>query len=103
MGMKLSQYGLFNVKTGKKLAGTTETGIFRKLGKTYKTPEEREARFGMARIKTFLSLENAFKELEAHAKEIKNEIKTLEKKGYTNKQINLVLTKYGFATQRTRF
>ena len=40
-------------------------------------------------LKAFLSLENAFKELEAHAKEIKNEIKALEKKGYTTNKLIL--------------
>lgn len=43
-GYKLNEYGLW--KEGKKVAGLTEKGIFDKLDLKYKTPEEREARFG---------------------------------------------------------
>ena len=40
-GFKLNQYGLFDRKTGKKLAGKTEESIYDALGKPYKVPEER--------------------------------------------------------------
>lgn len=41
-GMKLSQHGLFNAKTGKRIPGTeTEAGIYKKLGKEYRAPEHR--------------------------------------------------------------
>lgn len=39
--MRLNQYGLFDRKTGKKIAGRTEKGIYEALGKTYRKPEER--------------------------------------------------------------
>ncbi|MFH1503630.1 MAG: hypothetical protein ABIE36_03155 [Candidatus Diapherotrites archaeon] len=40
-GMKLTQHGLFDRKTGKKIAGKTETEIYHALGKHYKKPEKR--------------------------------------------------------------
>jgi DNA polymerase (family 10) len=40
-GFKLTQHGLFNRKTGKKIAGKTETEIYHALGKHYKKPENR--------------------------------------------------------------
>jgi DNA polymerase (family 10) len=39
--MKLSQYGLFDRKTGKRIAGRTEKEIYEALGKKYKEPELR--------------------------------------------------------------
>jgi len=44
-GMKLNEYGLFDRKTGKKLAGKHEKDIFKKLGLPYFTPEELEKKF----------------------------------------------------------
>lgn len=41
-GMKLSEYGLFNAKTGKYLAGRTEEEVYNKLGLAYIEPELRE-------------------------------------------------------------
>ena len=40
-GFKLTQHGLFDRKTGKKIAGKTETEIYHALGKSYKNPENR--------------------------------------------------------------
>ncbi len=40
-GFKLTQHGLFNRKTGEKIAGKTEKEIYSALGRPYKKPEER--------------------------------------------------------------
>lgn len=40
-GLKLTQHGLFDRKTGKEIAGKTETEIYNALGKHYKKPENR--------------------------------------------------------------
>jgi DNA polymerase (family 10) len=40
-GFKLTQHGLFNRKTGKKIAGKTEKEIYKDLGRKYKKPEKR--------------------------------------------------------------
>lgn len=40
-GLKLTQHGLFNLKTGKKIAGKTEEEIYSALGRKYKKPEDR--------------------------------------------------------------
>jgi DNA polymerase (family 10) len=40
-GFKLTQHGLFNRKTGKKIAGKTEKEIYKDLGRKYKSPEKR--------------------------------------------------------------
>lgn len=40
-GFKLNQYGLFDRKTGKKIAGKTEQKIYHDLGKKNKSPEKR--------------------------------------------------------------
>lgn len=40
-GLKLTQHGLFDRKTGKKIAGKTESEIYHALGKHYKKPENR--------------------------------------------------------------
>ena len=40
-GFKLSQHGLFNRKTGKRVAGKTEEEIYHALGRPYKKPEDR--------------------------------------------------------------
>ncbi|PIO08454.1 hypothetical protein COU59_01565 [Candidatus Pacearchaeota archaeon CG10_big_fil_rev_8_21_14_0_10_34_12] len=40
-GMKLSQHGLFNRKTNRRIAGRTEREIYRALGRRYKEPRER--------------------------------------------------------------
>ena len=40
-GFKLTQHGLFDRKTGKRIAGRTETEIYHALGKHYKRPENR--------------------------------------------------------------
>jgi DNA polymerase (family X) len=44
-GYKLSEYGLFNRKTGKLLAGKTEKDIFKKLGLPYIKPEQEREKF----------------------------------------------------------
>lgn len=41
-GWKISQYGLFDRETGKKLAGRTEEEMFEALGLEYLAPAERE-------------------------------------------------------------
>lgn len=41
-GMKLSEYGLFNVKTEKYITGRTEEEVYKKLGLVYIEPEMRE-------------------------------------------------------------
>jgi len=41
-GLKLTQHGLFNLKTGRKIAGKSEKEIYTALGKRYKEPKERE-------------------------------------------------------------
>ena len=40
-GLKLTQHGLFNLKTGKKIAGKTEREIYEALGRAYKKPKDR--------------------------------------------------------------
>jgi DNA polymerase (family 10) len=40
-GFKLTQHGLFNRKTGKRIAGKTEKEIYTALKRPYKKPEER--------------------------------------------------------------
>jgi len=40
-GFKLSQHGLFNMKTGKRVAGKTERNIYHALGRPWKSPEKR--------------------------------------------------------------
>jgi len=40
-GFKLNQYGLFDRKTGEKIAGKTERKIYHALGRKWKKPEER--------------------------------------------------------------
>lgn len=40
-GFKLSQHGLFNRKTGRRVAGKTEREIYEALGRKYKLPENR--------------------------------------------------------------
>lgn len=40
-GFKLTQHGLFDLKTGKKIAGKTEKEIYSALGREYKKPENR--------------------------------------------------------------
>lgn len=40
-GFKLTQHGLFDRKTGKKIASKTEKEIYNDLGKPYKKPEDR--------------------------------------------------------------
>ena len=40
-GMKLTQHGLFNRKTGKRIAGKTEKEIYSALERKYKEPENR--------------------------------------------------------------
>lgn len=40
-GFKLNQYGLFNRKTGKMVAGGTERAIYKALGRPYKEPWNR--------------------------------------------------------------
>lgn len=40
-GFKLTQHGLFNIKTGKKIAGKTEREIYSAMGREYKDPWER--------------------------------------------------------------
>jgi len=40
-GFKLSSHGLFNRKTGKRIAGKTEQEIYSALGRAWKPPEKR--------------------------------------------------------------
>ncbi len=40
-GFKLNQYGLFKRKTKKRIAGKTERGIYKALGRPWKPPEKR--------------------------------------------------------------
>ena len=40
-GFKLTQHGLFNRKTGKRIASKTEEGIYHALGRPWKKPEDR--------------------------------------------------------------
>ncbi len=40
-GMKLSELGLFDAATGKRLAGDTEESIYAAFGKSFRPPEER--------------------------------------------------------------
>ena len=41
IGLKLNRYGLFETRTGHKVAGSTEKSIFDEMGKAYKKPRER--------------------------------------------------------------
>lgn len=43
-GMKISEYGVFNERTGKKLAGATEEGVYEAVGLPWIQPEIREGR-----------------------------------------------------------
>ncbi len=43
-GLKISEYGVFSVKTGERLAGTTEEEVYQILGLTFIPPELREDR-----------------------------------------------------------
>lgn len=40
-GFKLNSHGLFNNKTGKRIAGKTEKEIYKALGRPYKEPKDR--------------------------------------------------------------
>jgi DNA polymerase (family X) len=40
-GLKINEYGLFDTKTGKRLAGETEESMYKGLGLSYMPPEER--------------------------------------------------------------
>jgi len=40
-GLKLNQHGLFDRKTGKRIAGKTEEEIYKALGRKYKSPRNR--------------------------------------------------------------
>ncbi len=40
-GYKLSQHGLFSRKTGRRIAGRTEEGIYHVLGRSWKPPKKR--------------------------------------------------------------
>jgi DNA polymerase (family 10) len=42
MGLKVSEYGVFNTKTGKKIAGRTEKAVFKAVGLPFIPPEIRE-------------------------------------------------------------
>ncbi len=42
-GLRLNQYGLWDVKTGRRVAGKTEKSIYKVLGKKWKPPELRGA------------------------------------------------------------
>jgi DNA polymerase (family 10) len=44
MGLKISEYGVFNEKTGKKVAGREEEDVYRTIGLSYTPPEMREDR-----------------------------------------------------------
>jgi DNA polymerase (family X) len=41
-GLKINEYGLYDTKTNKRLAGETEEGIYKALGLDYLAPELRE-------------------------------------------------------------
>ncbi len=43
-GLKLNEYGVFNIKTGKKLAGRNEKDVYKALGLSFICPEMRENR-----------------------------------------------------------
>lgn len=43
-GLKVNEYGIFKVKTGKKIAGKTESEVYESLGMPYILPELREDR-----------------------------------------------------------
>lgn len=38
---KMNEYGVFDIKTGKRLAGETELGIYKLFGLSYVPPEKR--------------------------------------------------------------
>lgn len=40
-GWKMNDYGVFDIKTGKRLAGETELGIYKHFGLSYVPPEKR--------------------------------------------------------------
>ena len=40
-GWKMNDYGVFDIKTGKRLAGETEQGIYKRFGLSYIPPERR--------------------------------------------------------------
>jgi DNA polymerase (family X) len=46
-GLKINEYGLYDTKTNKRLAGETEEGMYKALGLDYIPPELREEKVGL--------------------------------------------------------
>ncbi|MFW6060031.1 MAG: DNA polymerase/3'-5' exonuclease PolX [Phycisphaeraceae bacterium] len=70
-GWKLSEYGLFNEKTDKRIAGKTEQEVYEKLGLAWIPPELREDRDEIklaekGRIPDLIALNDIQSELHAH-------------------------------------
>lgn len=73
MGLKLSEYGLFENRTGKMVAGKTEEDVYRKIGLSYIPPEMRESRgeveaAGKNKIPRLVELGDIKGDLQMHTK-----------------------------------
>lgn len=74
MGYKLSEYGLFENKTGKMTAGKTEEDVYRKLKLSFIPPEIRESRgeveaAGKNRIPVFVEMKDIKGDLQVHTRD----------------------------------
>lgn len=92
-GYKLSEYGLFKKKSGKKVAGSKEEEIYKKLGVDFIPPEMRENRGEIElakekKIPRLIELKDVKGDLQMHTKysdgknTVKEMIEKAEKKGY---------------------
>ncbi len=92
-GWKLSEYGLFDVKTDERIAGSTEEGIYQKLGMPWIPPELREETGEIQaalenRLPTLIQQENIRGDLHVHTNwsdgkdTIEKMAKTARQRGY---------------------
>jgi len=71
IGLKVSEYGVFNEATGKRIAGATEEEVYRAIGLPYIPPELREDAGEIeaaleGRLPNLLELDDLFGDLHAH-------------------------------------
>lgn len=72
-GLKINEYGLFNIESNKKIAGTTEEGIYEELGLKWIPPEMREDSGEIelsesGQIPKLISLEDIKGDMHTHSK-----------------------------------
>jgi hypothetical protein len=81
-GMKLNEYGLFDAKTGDKVAGRTERGIYQALGHKMKRPGDRRKNppesYDLQFVKEFLRHQRAIGGEEAVQEAIENARQRIE-------------------------